>query len=324
MKIKLDNMPSQELSIPLIAATLKLNSTEAEELYNDYAILFKGHFDDKKELSLNAIKEVMMHIDSVHSRPIDTDLSSYEYMDSEELRRKKENKNVSNFEYLLYVLFKEYFNKANVPEVEELSNFLSCSISTAFMSSHQEGKPLFDNNVTGLRFYNLSYETKEQNLKSIRDNLGQLGIPIDIHQDLKGFTISWYLVPRLLEKLATIELKPKESTKVSTNSFSMFNPAETQKLENELFDLCWYGKDIFRIKQLLDHPFLNINQKFRLGETCLFRASMKGHIKVVQLLLEHGAEIHVNSLGSTPIQVAANKEIINLLSTWNNKSQNKI
>lgn len=73
------------------------------------------------------------------------------------------------------------------------------------------------------------------------------------------------------------------------------------------------------VELLLDHPSINVNAVDKFKRTALHLACIDGIAgesdpEVVRLLLEHGADVTAaDSFGSTPLGVAKNQEVKNLL-----------
>lgn len=92
----------------------------------------------------------------------------------------------------------------------------------------------------------------------------------------------------------------------------------SKEAEDKLVNLCFYGGDIERVKELLSIEAIDINRQFSLGNTCLIQAARKGHIKIVRLLLEKGANKDIpNFIDQTPTSVASSPEIKKLIDSWN-------
>ena len=64
--------------------------------------------------------------------------------------------------------------------------------------------------------------------------------------------------------------------------------------------------DAATVKKLLDEG-VDVNTKFRYNATALFYACDHGHVDVVKVLLDHGAEMDVKDTfyGFTPLMLAA-------------------
>jgi ankyrin repeat protein len=85
--------------------------------------------------------------------------------------------------------------------------------------------------------------------------------------------------------------------------FTSVSPAQTPD-ENEL-SLAARRSDTAKVKELLAKG-VSANTKFRYGATALAFACDRGHVEIVKLLLEHGAEVNVRDTfyNATPIQWA--------------------
>lgn len=94
-------------------------------------------------------------------------------------------------------------------------------------------------------------------------------------------------------------------------------PLYAQTPQEEEFFAAVRRGDLAAVKSALDAG-VNVNAKFRYDTTALFPACDRGHVEVVKLLLERGAEVNVQDTfyRATPLTWAANKghlEIIRLL-----------
>ncbi|XP_022615250.1 serine/threonine-protein kinase TNNI3K [Seriola dumerili] len=63
--------------------------------------------------------------------------------------------------------------------------------------------------------------------------------------------------------------------------------------ETVLHSACTYGKDLEMVKFLLSHNAMSINHQGRDGHTALHSACFHGHIRLVQLLLDSGADMNL-------------------------------
>lgn len=117
------------------------------------------------------------------------------------------------------------------------------------------------------------------------------------------------ILPGFFKSSNTTQESPKIMKRVTEQDSKQVNISP----EEELYDLCWDYKKLHRINELLNMPGININQGFRLGETCLIRAAMKGHTDLVKLLLENGAENIADTFGKHPLKFAKNDSIKELM-----------
>ena len=70
-----------------------------------------------------------------------------------------------------------------------------------------------------------------------------------------------------------------------------------------LMSAAYYGK-VKDVKRLLDRG-VDINSRYRDGETALIFAALKGHLNVVKLLLERGAKVNAKDIrGNTALSYA--------------------
>ncbi|HEX9760646.1 MAG TPA: ankyrin repeat domain-containing protein [Candidatus Acidoferrales bacterium] len=94
-------------------------------------------------------------------------------------------------------------------------------------------------------------------------------------------------------------------------------PLYSQTPQEEEFFAAVRRGDLSAVRAALDAG-MDVNAKYRYGATALFPACDRGHVEIVKLLLERGAEVNVQDTfyRATPLGWAANKghaEIIKLL-----------
>ena len=99
-------------------------------------------------------------------------------------------------------------------------------------------------------------------------------------------------------------------------TFALAPAVRAQSLNEDFLAAARKG-DAAKVKELLDKG-VDVNTKTQYGATALAYACDKGHIEVVKLLLEHGANVNVKDTfyGEVPIDWAISKdnvEIIKLL-----------
>ncbi|XP_022104853.1 serine/threonine-protein kinase TNNI3K-like [Acanthaster planci] len=63
--------------------------------------------------------------------------------------------------------------------------------------------------------------------------------------------------------------------------------------ETPLHSACTYGKNLDIVRFLVEQPGVDVNHQGRDGHTALHSACYHGHIQVVQLLLDHGANVEL-------------------------------
>ncbi|KAK0155954.1 Serine/threonine-protein kinase TNNI3K [Merluccius polli] len=76
--------------------------------------------------------------------------------------------------------------------------------------------------------------------------------------------------------------------------------------ETAFHSACTYGKNLEMVKFLLNQSTIGINQQGRDGHTALHSACFHGHIRVVQLLLDNGADM--NLVACDPSRSSGEKE----------------
>jgi uncharacterized protein len=77
------------------------------------------------------------------------------------------------------------------------------------------------------------------------------------------------------------------------------------RVEN-FMSAAYYGK-VQDVRQLLDRG-VDVNSRYRDGETALMFAALKGHLNVVKLLLERGAKVNAKDVrGNTALWYAKEK-----------------
>ena len=75
----------------------------------------------------------------------------------------------------------------------------------------------------------------------------------------------------------------------------------------EIFMNAAYHGKVKEVKQLLDRG-VNVNARYRDGETALMFAALKGHVNVVKLLIERGANVNIQDIrGNTALSYAKEK-----------------
>ena len=98
---------------------------------------------------------------------------------------------------------------------------------------------------------------------------------------------------------------------------SVSSLGESDELVQELVDASWHCQTD-TVERLLREGVVDANGRIRDGSTALERASQFGHVQVVRLLLQHGADVNIQdcSTGRTAIFVAilhGHHEIVRLL-----------
>ena len=80
------------------------------------------------------------------------------------------------------------------------------------------------------------------------------------------------------------------------------------------------------VQLLLEHG-ADIDNVDHKGNTALHVASYHGHVETVKLLLESGAQMKINDLEKTPLDVALDEEeedVVGILRAWSESHTNSI
>lgn len=109
----------------------------------------------------------------------------------------------------------------------------------------------------------------------------------------------------------------KHSMFSSTGKVDVLSSSGRTSPEEKLYDLCWYDDTEKEVIKLLSENAIDINRQFSLDDTCLMRASRKGHFNLVRILLENHANRDLLDVSrKTASYYAVSKEIKDLIDNW--------